>query len=80
MEVEKQDQCALGFDHKESLAKHESQQGISLRPLYPQTLLLCCLRAETHPLCCVQMCRLINIPLLKKQNKTKKNRRPDFAE
>lgn len=35
VEVEKQDQCALGFDHKESLAKHESQKGISLCPLYP---------------------------------------------
>ena len=27
VEVEKQDQCALGYEHKESLAKHESQKG-----------------------------------------------------
>lgn len=27
VEVERQDQCALGYEHKESLAKHESQKG-----------------------------------------------------
>lgn len=27
VEVEKQDQCALGYEHKERLAKHESQKG-----------------------------------------------------
>lgn len=27
VEVDKQDQCALGYEHKESLAKHESQKG-----------------------------------------------------
>ena len=27
VQAERQDQCALGFEHKESLAKHESQKG-----------------------------------------------------
>lgn len=27
VQVERQDQCALGYEHKESLAKHESQKG-----------------------------------------------------
>lgn len=27
VEVERQDQCALGYEHKENLAKHESQKG-----------------------------------------------------
>lgn len=67
VEVDKQDQCALGYDHKESLAKHESQQGISLRPLSSPIPLLCCPRTGTHPLCCVQTCRLLKMPPLKKQ-------------
>uniref|UniRef100_A0A3Q0T421 Cortactin n=1 Tax=Amphilophus citrinellus TaxID=61819 RepID=A0A3Q0T421_AMPCI len=29
VEVERQDQCALGYEHKESLAKHESQKDYS---------------------------------------------------
>lgn len=27
VEVDKQDQCALGYEHKENLAKHQSQKG-----------------------------------------------------
>lgn len=44
VEVEKQDQCALGYEHKENLAKHESQKGTDppLRPLSdpPPSLML----------------------------------------
>lgn len=36
VEVEKQDQCALGYEHKERLAKHESQKGTE-PPLNPPT-------------------------------------------
>lgn len=32
VEVERQDQCALGYEHKESLAKHESQKGTETPP------------------------------------------------
>lgn len=50
VEVEKQDQCALGYEHKESLAKHESQKGTDtpwtqhLTPPFQNPLLLL-----THP-------------------------------
>lgn len=37
VEVEKQDQCALGYEHKESLAKHESQKGTDTSPITPTT-------------------------------------------
>lgn len=59
VEVEKQDQCALGYDHKESLAKHESQQGISLRPLSspsPFAVLSLCLDTPTLWRTDVQAC------------------------
>lgn len=36
VEVEKQDQCALGYEHKESLAKHESQKGTDTSPPDPE--------------------------------------------
>lgn len=32
VELERQDQCALGYEHKESLAKHESQKGTETPP------------------------------------------------
>lgn len=32
VEVDKQDQCALGYEHKESLAKHESQKSTDTPP------------------------------------------------
>lgn len=46
VEVERQDQCALGYEHKENLAKHESQKGTdtflstSPNPTLPFTKLL----------------------------------------
>lgn len=38
VEKERQDQCALGYEHKESLAKHESQKGTDTPPEH-----------DTHP-------------------------------
>lgn len=46
VQVERQDQCALGYEHKENLAKHESQKGTDTpdpQLPVPKTLFpLCC--------------------------------------
>lgn len=34
VEQDKQDRCALGYEHKEGLAKHESQTGTDPAPLH----------------------------------------------
>lgn len=59
VEVDKQDQCALGYEHKENLAKHESQKGteppLNTTPCphlpFPNPLLILTPKKEKEKLC-----------------------------